>query len=138
MGGGLIRRGAEENDDMGSPPVDVDAPRTDRDDQLGRGQPLELRVRDGDSRIDEQVILAALAGEGRLDLGSPGRERRAPEKLLEKSREWAASIEEDPLWTQELVDHGRTGLSLAPRSGGLRKSSEPCRLACSLNVTELK
>jgi len=71
-------------------------------------------VRDGDTGIDEQVVPAAFASEGCLDLGSPGRERRAPEKLLEKSREGAASIEQDPLWTQELVDHGRTALSLAP------------------------
>jgi hypothetical protein len=81
-----------------------------------------LGVRDGDSRIDEEVILAAFASEGRLDLGSPGRERRAKEKFREKSREGAASIEENPLWTQELVDHGRAGLSLH-------------RLACPLNTS---
>jgi hypothetical protein len=105
VGGGLIRRGAEEDNNIGSTPVDLDASRTDCDEKLRRRQPLERRVGDGDAGIHEQVVLAALASEGRVDLGPPGRERRAEEKLLENSREGAASIEQDPLWTQELVDH---------------------------------
>ena len=114
VGGGLVRRGAEEDNNIGSTPVDLDASRADGDEKLRRRQTLELRVRDGDAGIHEQVVLAALASEGRVDLGPPGRERRAEEKLLENSREWAASIEHDPIWTQELVDHGRTTLSLTP------------------------
>ena len=111
--GRLIGRGAEEDHDPRSPSVDIDAPRTDGDDHLGRLQALELRMRNRDLRIEEEVVLAALAGERRLDLGSPCRERGASQELLEKLRKRAAGVEQDSAGAQELVNHGKAAFSLA-------------------------
>jgi hypothetical protein len=114
VGSRLIGRRAEEDDDLGSTSVDLDSSRGDGDGYLRCLQAFELCVGNGDPGIDEEVILAALARQGRLDFGAPRGEGRSPEELFENPGKGAASIEQDSLGAQELVDHERTGLSLAP------------------------
>jgi hypothetical protein len=63
-------------------------------------------VGDGDSGIDEEEVVPALARERGLDLVPPLRERGAPEKLGKDSGKRPAGVEEDPFGSQELVDHG--------------------------------